>query len=344
MPTLPTQWHWLDLGELDPLDLHAAYTGVARAMGPDDRPVVLWARPAQAHVSVGASQYPDADLDLERCEALGVPVIRRPLGGGTVWLDGDQECFVFIVPARRVPGGHRGLFDLCLGLVSDWFQGMGLPVQRMAGRDLWVGDRKILGSGAATEGKALVLGASVLRHFPFTRFAECIRAPGPGFRQWLVEALEAGMTDWRSQGIDPDTGALQAGLRDTARHRLGWTFSDGNLSDAARDAITAAREELAEPLEEGGGRRHVPDGIRINGRCYLVERSLDGGWLRLLLDDGRIGRAAAADPQAHAALQACVGEPVQEARILGRLAGRVPGAHAERLAGCICALYESIPP
>lgn len=326
-----------------PLDLHAAYTGIARSLGSGDTPVLLWARPQRAHLSIGASQHVTADVDMARCEALGIPVIQRCLGGGTVWLDGEQECYFFIVPARQVRGGHRGLSDLCLGLSSDWFAAMGLPVRRAGDQDLRVGARKILGSGASTQGEALVFGASVLRHFPARRFSECIRVPGSGFRGWLAEALAEGMTDWRREGFDPTTPALQTALRNTCRRRAGWELADWTPGPKARQAIAAAREELSEPLDMTPGRRHVPHGIRINGQTYLLECDTDSGWLRLILDDGIIRRIAAADPDEHEVLQSCLGEPVHRGRLRDRLAKRLHAARAERLAGRIESLCESIP-
>lgn len=343
MTTLPTHWRCLDLGDLAPVELHAAYTGVARAMGPEDAPVLLWARPGRPHLSIGASQYAAADLDLDRCQVLGIPVIQRPLGGGTVWLDGDQACFFFILPRRRVPGGHRGLFDLCLGLVAHWFTTLGLPVRRVGGQDLWLGSRKILGSGAASQGEALVFGASVLRHFPARSFAECIRAPSNGFRDWLADALAEGMTDWRSQGIDPETGLLQAGLRETCESQAGWRFTDGALDARTRVFIAQAREELSEPLDPSPGRRHVPEGIRINGLRYLLEQDRDGDWLRVLLDDGIIRRVASADPEAHAALQACLGEPAHAGRLRTVLGDALSQPRAVDLASRLEALQAAIP-
>ncbi|HSP01451.1 MAG TPA: biotin--protein ligase [Thioalkalivibrio sp.] len=343
MTTLPTLWHWLDLGDLSPVDLHAAYTGLARAMGPEDPPVLLWARADRPHLSIGASQSWSADLDLAHCDVSGIPVIQRPLGGGTVWLDGDQECFFFIVHQSRVPGGHRGLFDLCLDLVADWFQAMGLDARRVGGQDLWAGGRKIMGSGAATQAGALVFGASVLRHFPAGAFARCIHAPSPGFRDWLADALAEGMIDWRSLGLDPDTASLQEGLRETCARGQGWTLAPWELDARNRAALAETREELSEPLDAGGGRRHVPHGIRINGLRYLLEQAEGGDWLRLVLDDGIIQRVASGDARTHELLQACVGEPAHAGRINTLLAGRLPKRRTERLSARIEALYESIP-
>jgi lipoate-protein ligase A len=342
LTTLPTHWRWLDLGDLSPVDLHAAYTGLARGLEPDDPPLLLWARPDRPHLSIGASQSVSADLDLAHCDAQGIPVIQRPLGGGTVWLDGDQECFFFIVHESRVPGGHRGLFDLCLDLVVDWFRGMGLAVRRVGGQDLWAGGHKIMGSGAATQAGSLVFGASVLRHFPAREFARCIRVPSPGFRDWLADALAEGMTDWRAQGLDPDTTSLQEGLRETCRLQ-GWTLEPWGLDAGNRAVLAEAREELSEPLDSGVGRRHVPHGIRINGLRYLLEQEEGGDWLRLVLDDGIIERVATGDATTHDLLQACVGEPAHAGRINALLAGRLPKGRSELLSARIEALYESIP-
>lgn len=343
MTTLPTHWRWLDLGDLPPVDLHAAYTGLARAMGPEDSPVLLWARSDRPHLSIGASQSVSADLDMSYCHAEGIPMIQRPLGGGTVWLDGDQECFFFIVHQSRVPGGHRGLFYLCLDLVVDWFQAMGLAAHRVGGQDLWAGGRKIMGSGAATQAGALVFGASVLRHFPARAFARCIRAPSPGFRDWLADALAEGMTDWRSLGLDPDTASLQSGLHETCARRQGWTLAPWEPDARHRAALAEAWEELSEPLDAGGARRHVPHGIRINGLRYLLEQEEGGDWLRLVLDDGVIRRVASGDARTHELLQACVGEPAHAGRVNSRLAGQVPKIRSEALSSRIEALYESIP-
>lgn len=340
---MPTVWRWLDLGELAPLELHATYTGLASSLGPGDAPILFWARPGRPHLSLGASQQGSADLDLARCGQLGVEVIQRPLGGGTVWLDREQECFFFILPQSAVQGGHQGLFDLCLAVVAEWFSAAGLSVHRAGGQDLWVAGRKIMGSGAATLGRALVFGASVLRSFPARDFARCIRAPSEGFSDWLTDALAEGMTDWRAQGLDPRATELKQGLKETCRRLRGWSFVDWLPDTAAREAIVEARAEISEMLDRDCGRRHVPHGIRINGLCYLLEQEHGGDWLRVLLDDGVVRRVASGNPVAHGALQAVVGEPVRRSRLEARLRSGLSARQAQALAHRIEALYQSIP-
>ncbi len=297
-----------------PFDLHATYTGLAEAQTPNAAPVVLWAHPAQAHVSIGASQYAEADLDLEACRELDIPIVQRPLGGGSVWLDPRQFGFFIIFPASLLPGPRSTIFDVCLPPLVALMRAQGMAARRNGGQDIWVGDRKILGSGAASIGRATVFGASFLMRFDAAAFARIVRAPGESFRRWLAQALEDGMTDWQGQGIDADEARLKRALMDGLAGALGWRFVQDGVSDAERQAITEAGEELRAPLE-AGGQRHVRYGIKINQRRYLLERHTDGRWLRLLVEAGRVGRVAHSMRVFDAALGACLGEPIDHRRL-----------------------------
>nr|MBU2813245.1 lipoate--protein ligase family protein [Acidithiobacillus ferruginosus] len=68
----------LHLGKLGPEALHRAYAGLAEEQ---DMPILLLAQ-SDAHLSLGAAQGPGAELDRRACERLGIPVLRRALGGG----------------------------------------------------------------------------------------------------------------------------------------------------------------------------------------------------------------------------------------------------------------------
>ncbi len=285
---------WIDAGALAPLDLHATYTGLAECQPPEGAPILLWSQPATPHLCIGASQSAPAELDLLACEREGVPIIRRPLGGGTVWLDPHQYCFFVILPARAAPQRHERLFDLYLTPVLGVFRSCGLNAERVGQQDLWLGGKKILGSGAATLGTSMVFGSSFLLQFNAGAFASLIRCNSSGFAAWLQEELRAGMTDWREQGCRPSEEELQAELRRQLERACDWRFEASSLSSVEREAIAQAREELDEPLDQVGT-RHVTHGIKINQHNYLLEYQDEAGLLRLVMHAGSITRIESDD-------------------------------------------------
>ena len=298
----------LHLGRVSPLRLHAAYTGLAEALDADDRSGwLLLARSAQGHIALGASQYADAELDLEACRTAGVPVIQRRLGGGTVWVDDGQLCVFFIVPAAA-SGAREAFFADCLDVLCGAFRRLGLEAERIGGQDIWCRGAKLLGSGGATIGAAQVFGASLLERFDARRFAGCVAAPSAGFRDWLGELLERGMTDLSRLGVRAPESALVNALRTSCESR--WPVMEGALDEASRGAVAEAAEELGEPLETGG-KRLVRNGIKINRHTYLLEDA-SVPWLRLVWRDGVLERAAAEDAEADRVLRQCLGEPLAE--------------------------------
>ncbi|HKK14906.1 MAG TPA: biotin--protein ligase, partial [Gammaproteobacteria bacterium] len=197
------QARWLDLGSLDPLRLYATVEGLAQAQAADGVPVLVWVRADRPHVCLGASQGAAAELDRPSCVRQDLPVLRRPLGGGTVWVDPDQHCFFLIVPRQAGWRRREAFFSRGLAPALQTFRRFGLPAQAVGRGDLWLAGRKILGSGAATVNQADVLGASFLLRFPARRFAQVVRAPSEGYRAWLTDALAGAMTSWSEHAEPP---------------------------------------------------------------------------------------------------------------------------------------------
>lgn len=304
----------IDAGVLDPVDLHATYMGLAEAQAPSVSPILLVARSSRAHLSIGASQAVSADIDMARCRESGLDVVQRPLGGGSVWVDPAQTVVAVILPRDLAPGRPTALFDACLYPMLEVFGRFGLTAMRVGEQDIWVGGRKILGSGAATIGSSMVFATSILRQFDAAGFAAAIRAPSDGFREWLQEALAEGMTDWQAAGIVPDDADLVATLSEVFGAGFGWGIEPGEISGREREAIRAAACEIEdERVTEGP--RHVRHGTKINQRTYLLEEGAGPGAMRLLIDSGRIVRAWAAEAGLSQALQAVVKQPVDRFRL-----------------------------
>jgi lipoate-protein ligase A len=248
----------------EPVAFHATYAAVAEAMDAAASPVVVWGR-VPAHLCLGQSQTL-ADVRCGTAER----VVRRPLGGGAVWVDRDQVSYAIVAPLALAPGRPEDWYGWALAPALETFRTFGLPVQRQ-GEDLWVRGRKIAGSGAATIGRAAVVASSFLMRFPCDRFADCVAVPSEAFRAVLRGTLPQAMTEWSEHGVPPTEEALKRAFVAALRSTLGWHASPSRMRASERPLWAEWHDELSEPIERGQAAR-VPDGLKLNAGVYLRQR------------------------------------------------------------------------
>ena len=269
---------------MSPQRLHAAYTGIAEALSADSPPVLLWGS-ASAHVCLGQSQSAARELAPD----LDVPVVQRPLGGGTVWIDENQFVYALIVPLHLAPQRPADWRAWALPPAIATFRRFGLSVERHGG-DLWLRGRKIAGTGAATIGGSAVFASSFLMHFPRQRFAACI-AGSPEFRGWLEAGLAATLTDWSEHAPVRVEAELRSAFCDAVSRTMSWQLSPSVLSAGESSAIDAAGLDVHDD-DRGRRRRAHQDGIKLNADSHLVERTENGLCIRELVVHGAVSRRA----------------------------------------------------
>lgn len=107
-----------------------------------------------------------------------------------------------IAPLKFAPPRPAEWFEWGLAPAIATYRAFGLEIARCK-EDLWLDERKIAGSSAATIEKCAVLASSFLLRFPVEHFARCIASPSSGFREWLIDGLKHAMTDWASHQPPP---------------------------------------------------------------------------------------------------------------------------------------------
>jgi len=264
---------WFDLGRTDPLTFHATYAGLAEAGAADRSPAVVWGRIA-AHVCLGQSQGL-----CELADALDAPVVRRPLGGGAVWVDDMQLSYALVAPLECAPARPADWYAWALAPAIATYRAFGLAAERRA-EDVWVAGRKIAGSGAATIGRSAVVGSSFLLRFPRERFVRAVAAASPGFRSRLREALDLALTDWGAHAAIPTERRVRAAYQRALEGALGWRTEPGAIDAEQAAAIAEWRAELAAPIERGTPRQR--DAIKLNAALTLA--SVDGAPVLLRRD------------------------------------------------------------
>lgn len=266
-----------------PRQLHATYAGIAQATAADAAPALVWGS-AQAHLCLGQAAACRLAPDI------GVPVVRRPLGGGAVWVDEGQLVYVLIAPLCLAPRRPADWSAWALQPAMATFDRFGLRVHRH-GEDLWLDGRKIAGTGSATIGACAVFASSFLLRFPGSAFAACMAVAGE-YRHWLEQGLAATLTDWAAHAEPPSSTALLAAYREALRATLGWHPESTAIGTAEARAIAEAGLDMD---DDGHACARVvqPGAIKLNADSYLVEHEVHNRRVRELVVHGMLARRAA---------------------------------------------------
>ena len=121
-----------------------------------------WGGPAA--VVMGSSERPEQVVDAEACERLGVDVLKRSTGGGSVLQTRDVLNYSLVTPAPASldpkPGFRQGIDLVCAVLAA-----FGVVGRQEGVSDVAVGDRKISGNAQARRWQAVLVHGTVLVDF-----------------------------------------------------------------------------------------------------------------------------------------------------------------------------------
>ena len=99
-------------------------------------------------------------MDVAYCRGHGLPVLRRELGGGAVYLDRNQLFVQWVMSPERLPLRLDKRFELFARPLVETLREIGIQAALRPVNDIQVGGRKISGTGAARIGCAEVLDGS----------------------------------------------------------------------------------------------------------------------------------------------------------------------------------------
>lgn len=321
---------WIEIGATAPQQFHDLYRNAAAAQPLEAEPLIFWGKP-KPHICLGAHQSRGAELD----PACPHPIAQRSLGGGTVWLDPRQYCFVIVVPAAGW-GPPAAWFDSGLAPMIETFRAFDLSVERH-GRDIWLQGRKIAGSGAATIGSSALLGSSFMLDFDARLFADAIACPSRQYRCMLRKALTGALTSWHEHAVPPPESEIRTAFRKHICDRFGWTIYDGELSPSER----AEADDIIEEEDNSGG-KVVTNGIKINDATFLREAAFAGAVLTLLSSHRTLADIALPGIISPALAARMAGLPLSEPLLRSSLEQELTAEHAALWTARILALAAEV--
>jgi lipoate-protein ligase A len=177
---------------------------------------ILYIAPATPYVCIGCHQDVEQDIDLDFCQAQGIPVFRREIGGGGVYLDGDQIFYQIILHKDNplAAGDKTEFYRRFLQPVADTYTALGIPARYRPVNDvITTNGRKISGNGVAQMGDYVVLAGNLIVDFDYATMVKVLRVPDEKFRDKVFKSMQENLTTiQREIGQAPSWEVLTAAL------------------------------------------------------------------------------------------------------------------------------------
>jgi lipoate-protein ligase A len=186
--TQPSVLRLIDFGRVSPLHSQTLWHALAYGVSAGAPPTLAFARPAEPYVSIGYHRRLD-EIELDRCRESRLPVYRRMVGGGPVYLDDDQLFFQIVVSAADVPRRRDQELRRLLGPAVDAFNAAGVPAALDAGGEIVVGDRKVCGHGAGQIEDAVVVVGNMIERFDHSAATGILRLPDTRLRDVVLRLM-----------------------------------------------------------------------------------------------------------------------------------------------------------
>jgi lipoate-protein ligase A len=198
----------LNLGKVPWLETQLIYHALADL----EREALSLVSPATPYVCIGFHQDAEQEVDLDFCEKNNIPVFRRNLGGGAVYLDGNQLFFHLILHRDNsaIPKGKISFYKKFLQPVVNVYRHIGIAADYKPVNDVVIQHRKISGTGAAEIGACIVFVGNLIVDFDYEMMSRVLKVPDEKFRDKVHQTIKANLTTIRRELGDAKTAQWSA--------------------------------------------------------------------------------------------------------------------------------------
>lgn len=274
----------IDLGEVSPVRSQTCYHAVGYAFRPKTPDTIILVSPAGPYVCVGFHQEVEREVDLDYCRKAGLPVYRREVGGGAVYLDRNQLFVQWIFHPENLPESLEEKFRLYVDPIVRTYRELGIEASYRPVNDIHVAGRKIGGTGAARIGQAEILVGSFMFDFDKKIMARVLKVSSEKMRDKVFQSLEQYMTTMKEILPEiPGREKVRKIYLEKVAELLGAELKEGEMNQAELqeaerlDRLFRSEEWI---FQKGNLRR---PGIRIHEEVQVreVDYKAPGGLIRL---------------------------------------------------------------
>jgi lipoate-protein ligase A len=297
-----------DFGRVSALRSQTLWHALAYGVSAGGPPTLSFMRPSRPYVGLGYHRRLD-EVDFDACREAGLPVFRRMVGGGVVYLDEHQQFFQIVLPVAAVPRSREVALRRLLEPAVAAFRAAGVAAELDGDNEIVVGEAKICGHGAAQIDDAVVVVGNLIERFDHAAAARVLALPDE-VRAEVVRLMERFVAP---TAVDP--AAFRSAAIAAYGEALGLDPVPGGLSPFERERLHELDGRFRSPEWLRGPQRPAPkcSQVKVRAGVYVVWTELEGSRAMATVVGGKIERMEMSDP----ALDGVLTAALAEARLVG---------------------------
>jgi lipoate-protein ligase A len=241
-----------NLGKVPWVDSQLIY----HAMAKTGEEALILLSPASPYVCIGFHQDAAQEVDLEYCRRNSIPVFRREVGGGAVYLDGDQLFFQLVLRRDNpiIPKSKEAFYRKFLAPPISVYREIGIQAEFKPVNDIVVSTRKISGTGVGEIGDCVVFVGNLIMDFNYEMMCRVLQVPDEKYRDKVHKSLRDNLS--------------------TIRRELGEEKADQWTEERLNNMMAEAFQKITGPMEQARDLR--PLGPVMEG---LKARTMKDSWV-----------------------------------------------------------------
>jgi lipoate-protein ligase A len=152
--------------------------------------------PATPYVCIGYFQDVEQEVDVAYCREHDIPVFRREVGGGAVFLDGEQLFYQLVIHRDNplVPASKEAFYRQFLQAPIAAYRALGIPAEYKPVNDIVANGRKISGNGVGEIGDTIVFVGNLIVDFDYETMSRVLNVPDEKFRDKVYKTLHENLS------------------------------------------------------------------------------------------------------------------------------------------------------
>lgn len=196
---------------------------------------------------VGRFQRLESELRVDYCRANGIPMNRRPTGGGAILMGAGPLGVALMLPGGGEQAYRRArdqMAQVSAGILAG-LRALGVEAEFRRKNDIEVNGRKIAGVGIyRAPGDGVLFHASVLVDLDIPLMLQTLNIPVEKISDKEIAAVSARMTTVRRElGRGIPVAEVRQAIAAGYAHTFGVTLEPGDFTPAEREAILALEHD-----------------------------------------------------------------------------------------------------